>query len=266
MVRALRSYQKVCPPVRYYHDEHLSAYRKITALGYDQWNDLFEEPGAWTYENFQNRAFLDQIIPQLELPSPPDTKVLEYGCGTGPAACYLAGRGFRVDAFDLVPEAIAIARRHAAAKGLEVNFEEADVCELPDEPASSGYHIVLDSFCLQSIVTDRDRSRLFSTVRSRLKPDGYYLISTAMYGQHRKTDEPGFRFDATTGINYREVSSEAVSTDTVEIDGRWYIPHRRHLMPDALRNELESAGFNVLGMMVDGSANVVCGVKDSLSM
>jgi 2-polyprenyl-3-methyl-5-hydroxy-6-metoxy-1,4-benzoquinol methylase len=96
--------------MRYYHEEHDSAYRKIQELGYTQWNDLFDGSGPWTFENFQNRAFLDRVIPQLDLPEASATSVFEYGCGTEPAACSLAARGFLVDAIDLIPEAISIAR------------------------------------------------------------------------------------------------------------------------------------------------------------
>jgi hypothetical protein len=53
------------------------------------------------------------------------------------------------------------------------------------------YDLVLDSYCLQSIVTDQDRGAVFSAVRARLKPSGYYVISTASHVPGRK-DEPGF--------------------------------------------------------------------------
>ena len=75
--------------MRYYQAEHESAYRKIEELGYTQWNDLFDQ--AWTYDHFQNREFLERILPTLDLPAA--AQVLEYGCGTGPAACFLAARG-----------------------------------------------------------------------------------------------------------------------------------------------------------------------------
>lgn len=99
--------------MRYYQAEHEAAYREIERLRYTQWNDLFDERGAWTYDNFQNRAFLERVIPQLDVPAASTPSVFEYGCGTGPAACFLAARGFEVDAIDLIPEAIAIARRMA---------------------------------------------------------------------------------------------------------------------------------------------------------
>ena len=243
--------------MRYYQAEHEAAYRKIEQLGYTQWNDLFNQSGAWTYDHFQNRPFLERVLPRLDLSAPSATRVLEYGCGTGPAACFLAARGFQVDAIDLIPEAIAIARRMAKERGVRVAFSVADICALASEPVTMRYDLVLDSYCLQSIVTDRDRGAVFSAVRARLKPRGSYVISTALRvpGRH---DEPGFFYDASTGIYYREVPDGSVAEHAVEIDGRWHIPHRRHLSADALRDELVSAGFHVLSLEGSDSGDVVC--------
>jgi 2-polyprenyl-3-methyl-5-hydroxy-6-metoxy-1,4-benzoquinol methylase len=242
--------------VRYYQSEHESAYRKIGELGYSQWNDLFDQDTVWTYDHFQNRAFLERVIPTLELPAASATRVLEYGCGTGPAACYLATLGFRVEAVDLIPEAIAIAQRMAGERGVRVDFSVADICALASQPVTRQYDMVLDSFCLQSIVTDQDRHAVFSAVQARLKPNGYYVVSTAMYDPDREY-EPGC-FDPDTGICYREVPAGSGDDHVVEIDGRSLIPHRRHLTAQALRDELVSAGFEVLSLERSSSADVVC--------
>ena len=144
-------------------------------MGSTQWNDLFDQSSAWTYDDFQNRTFLERVIPRLDLPAASATRVFEYGCGTGPAACFLAARGFRVDAIDLIPEAITLARRMAQERGVRVAFSVADICALASAPVTRRYDLVLDSYCLQSIVTDHDRSAVFSAVRARLKPSGYYV-------------------------------------------------------------------------------------------
>lgn len=242
--------------MRYYQEEHESAYRAIGERGFSQWNDLFDR-GAWTYDDFQNRAFLEQVLAELDLPMDLAPTVFEYGCGTGPAACFLAARGFQVDAVDLVPEAIEIARRMAANRGVSVNFDVADICALTDASPIRRYDLVLDSFCLQSIVTDEDRATLFAAVRARLKHGGYYVISTALFGPGR-VYEPG-TYDAVTGIAYCEVPHGAAIDGIVQIHGRSHAPHRRHLTPDALRAELTAAGFDVLSLDVhEAGGDVVC--------
>ncbi|MFG1815983.1 class I SAM-dependent methyltransferase [Kribbella sp. NPDC049174] len=243
--------------MRYYHAEHESAYRRIGELGYTQWNDLFDQSGAWTYDYFQNRAFLEWVLPRLDLPPADATRVLEYGCGTGPAACFMAGRGFQVEAIDLIPEAITLARRMAEERGVRVAFRVADICALASDQVSGRYEIVLDSYCLQSIVTDEDRGAVFAAVQARLKPGGYYVISTALRTPGRN-NEPGFYYDASTGIYYREVPAGTVADHVVEIDGRWHIPHRRHISADALRDELVAAGFQVMSLEGSETGDVVC--------
>jgi SAM-dependent methyltransferase len=231
--------------------------RSNSLLGYTQWNDLFDEGKAWSYDHFQNRPFLERVLSQLDLPAASATRVFEYGCGTGPAACFLAAQGFQVHATDLIPEAIRIARRMAKERDVRVDFSVADICEVAPEPMSRRYDIVLDSYCLQSIVTDDDRRALFSAVQARLKPTGYYLISTALYDPGR-TYEADSWYDAATGICYMEVPEGSSADQAVKIDGRWHIPHRRHLTADALRDELDSAGFDVLSLESSTSGNVVC--------
>jgi len=239
--------------MRYYQAEHERAYRTIVARGLSQWNDLFDRD-AWTYEQFQNRPFLERTLPQLDLPTRPTA--FEYGCGTGPAACFLVEHGFQVDAVDLIPDAIVIARRMAAERGLSVNFSVADICA-PGTTPTRRYDIVLDSYCLQSIVTDEDRAALFAAVRARLNPGGHYLISTAIFGPER-TYDPG-TYDAATGICYDPVPDGSGVDGTVEIAGRPHAPHRRHLTSDALRAELTSAGFHVLSLDVQEiGADIVC--------
>ena len=129
------------------------------------------------------------------------------------------------------------AYRQLMAEGL--SFEVQDVCALP--PGSRQYDVVLDSYCLQSIVTDADRALVLRAVRERLK--GYYVLSTAVYDPERVYGD-GFRYDDRTGICYAETAG--LTEDAVQLDGTWYLPHRRHLRPDALRAELERAGLHVI--------------------
>ncbi len=271
--------------MRYYQAEHESAYRDITEHGHTQWNDLFDPVGTWTYDHFQNRAFLERALQDLDIAGRHDhaqpgdlvaagdipqagslarqaeslaaPRAFEYGCGTGPAACWLAAQSFQVDAIDLIPEAIALARTLAEERGVQVAFEVADICALPSSVAAGSYDLVLDSYCLQSIVTDEDRRAVFSAVRARLKPNGYYVISTALRGPARTT-EPGHHYDEPTGIYYREVPAGSAGDQVIELAGRWYVPHRRHLTADALRSELTTAGFQVLALEGSDTADVIC--------
>ncbi|MFB6726450.1 class I SAM-dependent methyltransferase [Kribbella sp. NPDC056345] len=215
--------------MRYYEVEPRVVYGRVVREGLTQWNEVFE--GGDRFADFPNRGFLEGVVPGL----PVGGAVLEYGCGTGPAACFLAGLGFRVDAVDVSPVAIALAKGFAEERGVRVNFGVQDVCRWPE--VETRYDVVLDSYCLQNIVLDEDRAAVFRGVRDRLLPDGRYLISTALYDVDRVYGEE-LRYDAVTGICYRGE-----------------LPYRRHLTPSALRAELEGAGFAVLSF---SGTNLVC--------
>ena len=241
---------------RYYYPEHEDAYRRIEREGKSGWDELH---GGTGFDDFSSRAFLEQVLRTLGL-DPSETTVLEYGCGTGPGACFLAAHGFRVDAVDLIPRAIALARRFAAERGLVIDFRVQDVCALADVPSAKRYDLVVDSYCLQSIVRDEDRARLFAAVRARLKPGGRYLISTAMYDPDRSYD--GALYDEATGVVLDTLDGAAErhrdAEGAVRVGGRWYLPHRRHLKPAALRAELERDGFRVLWQGGRLGGDVVC--------
>lgn len=81
---------------------------------------------AWDHNSHYHSFLLSQLPPYCE-------SVLEVGCGTGQLARQVAGQAGHVDAFDLSPEMIAIARARSA--GVQnVCFELRDVM-IEDLPA-----------------------------------------------------------------------------------------------------------------------------------
>ena len=246
---------------KYFYPEHEEAYARIEREGKSGWDELH---GGTGFDDFSSRAFLEQALPTLGL-RPGGTDVLEYGCGTGPGACFLAARGYRVDAVDLIPRAIELARRFAAKRGLAIEFRVQDMCALADEPPAKRYDLVVDSYCLQSIVTDADRARLFAAVRARVKPGGRYLISTAMYDPERRYEEGEDIYDEATGVVLCALEGAAErhrdAEGAVQVGGRCYLLHRRHLKPEALRAELARNGFAVLWQGDRLGGDVICAVS-----
>ena len=80
-------------------------------------------------------------------------RALDLGCGTGTDSIYLALHGWGVTGVDMVPEALAIARRNAAAKGIRANFVEGDVTRLRDVVQGT-FDLVLDFGCLHTLPPD----------------------------------------------------------------------------------------------------------------
>ena len=251
--------------MKYYYPEHIEGYQRIQAEGKTAWNEIH---GSTGFENFSSRDFLESALPRLHF-SVPNPTVLEYGCGTGPGACFLAERGFQVDGIDIISTAIEMAKRFARERNLNIHYEVQDICKLPHE--GKKYDMIVDSYCLQGIVTDEDRKSVFSAVRARLKPEGYYLISTAIFDEERFCEEVQI-LDAETGRSYNKYGDGIIDAGTsivyikpkespdayeeaIKINDVWYIPTRRHLKPSDLRVEIEEAGFKVLYQ--DGG-NIIC--------
>ena len=152
--------------MRNYLRENTERYRKMARTG-----------TSTKSADFSSRGFLEEVIPRLRL-SRDRRRVLELGTGTGTGAIYLAERGFDVHGIELIPEAVAAARRIASERGLEVRFEVMDATRIPRH--GPAYDLIVDSYCLQGIVLDGDREAVFRAVKARLDPHGYYLVSSAM--------------------------------------------------------------------------------------
>jgi SAM-dependent methyltransferase len=255
--------------MKYYYREHTQGYERIRAEGKTAWNQIH---GGDRFEDFASRAFLEWALPRLRFSSSPPA-ALEIGCGTGPGACFLAARGFRVDAIDLVPAAIEIARRQAQLRGLSIHYAVQDVTTLPHD--GPRYDLIVDSYCLQGIVTDADRQAVYAAVRARLVSNGTYLVSSAMFDPdrfrphervvdeatgtvyHRYGDDG--LIDPETGIVYVPLDEgPAAYEGAVQVEGEWYLLNRRHHRPAALRAELEGAGFRVLHQDDGYGGNLIC--------
>jgi len=262
--------------VKYYYPEQLSRYQRVERTWSEIHGDYPDD-----FERFSSRPFLEQVLPGLEwkLERP---LAFELGCGTGPGACFLAERGFRVDAIDLIPDAIDVARKIASERGLDIHYEVMDVTQIP--LSGTRYDLVVDSYCLQGIVLDRDRKAVFAAVRARLKPSGYFLISNSMYSATRhqleyivvdsvsgkvyhKYDERCL-FDPTTEVYYKSFSDTGYDDElrdapeeyegSTQIAGIWYLPTRRYRTAQSLVSELESEGFEILLQTGEDGGNVLC--------
>src|SRR5258708_35570114 len=66
-------------------------------------------------------------------------RALDIGCGTGTDSIYLARHGWEVTSVDMVPKALAIARRRAAAAGVSPRFVQGDPTPLPDPGPGPGH-------------------------------------------------------------------------------------------------------------------------------
>ena len=105
----------------------------------------------------------------------PDSKVLEFGCGTGSTAILHAPFVRHIDALDVSPEMIRIARdKIAPAEVTNVAFSVADMDSFQAQPESYDAALGLNILHLLD-----NRMAAMGRVYEALKPGGYFISSTA---------------------------------------------------------------------------------------
>jgi SAM-dependent methyltransferase len=96
------------------------------------------------------------LVELVEGPAPlPPGRALDLGCGTGTDSVYLAQHGWEVTGVDMVPRALAAARRRAAAAGVSPRYVEGDATRLPELGVGGEFDLVLDFGCFHTLPEDR---------------------------------------------------------------------------------------------------------------
>ncbi len=127
------------------------------------WNDTYKGDGTDTTP-------LDEQLLGDVLDLPPG-KACDLGCGAGGNAIGLAQRGWTVTGIDGATLAIDSARHSAAACGVKVMFEVADIITWqPDDT----YDLVISSYALPPRGPQRDAA--LATARAALAPGGTFVI------------------------------------------------------------------------------------------
>ena len=109
----------------------------------------------------------------LSLQSPVSgKKALVIGCGLGDDALILERHGYEVEALDISPTAIALAKkRHPDSK---VNFHIGDIYNMP-ESAIGKYDFVYEGLTIQSL-PPKDREKLVGIIVSLVADHGELLV------------------------------------------------------------------------------------------
>jgi len=101
-------------------------------------------------------------------------RVLDVGCGGGLLAEALARAGAQVTAIDLAPGMIEVARLHAAAGALAIDYRLMSAVQLADEQAES-FEVVT---CMEMLEHVPQPAVMMQTLARLLKPEGVLFVST----------------------------------------------------------------------------------------
>jgi SAM-dependent methyltransferase len=128
----------------------------------------------------------------------PGQRILDVGCGPGRHSLALAARGFDVVGVDRAPTFVELARANAAAVGLDVRFEVADVREL-------AYGADFDAaICLCQggfgLLGGRDEVEVFGRIVAAIRPGGALALSAFHAPFAVRFLDADEEFDAATGV------------------------------------------------------------------
>src|ERR1700748_1848472 len=113
------------------------------------------------------KALAQRIAAALPLAS----QVLEVAPGPGFLSIELAKRGFHVRAVDISKTFVEIARRNAAAEGVQASFELGNASALPIEDASVDFVV-----CRAAFKNFTEPSKALAEFRRVLRPGGKALL------------------------------------------------------------------------------------------
>jgi len=115
-------------------------------------------------------VYLEKHLSQHE--NVTDKKALVIGCGLGDDALILENHGYMVDAIDIAPSAIALAKkRHPDSK---VNFQVGDIYDMPKSSIGK-YDFVYEGLTIQSLPPE-DREKLVGIIVSLVATEGELLV------------------------------------------------------------------------------------------
>jgi SAM-dependent methyltransferase len=178
----------------------------------------------------------------------PGQAVLDLGCGHGRIGNALAQRGVVVTGLDASPYFLDLARKDAAARGLDVRYVRGDMRDLPWQ---ASFDAVLIWFTTFGYFNDGDNARVIAEAARALRPGGKLLIEQINRVALLRAGQPS-SFVVARGddlmidrIDYDGVTDRSLTERIVIRDGR--VKRARFFVrlysPAELSQLMRAAGF-----------------------
>lgn len=200
------------------------------------YHDYFYQAGPSPHtpeaEAKRAEAQVDFIVGALELSD--GARVLDLCCAWGRHSIPLAQRGYRVTGLDLSKYHIRLAKQASKRAGVDVEWINADMREVPGR---ARYDAVFNCFTsFGYLETDDENQRVLNGIRRALKPGGRFFIDTMNHDNlMRVFRESEFR-ELPDGAYMMERRHYDVRTGRVENDWVYLTPEGdRHVQPHSLR-------------------------------
>ncbi len=95
---------------------------------------------------------MDELVDLIEGDnSLPAGRAIDLGCGAGTKSIYLARHGWKVTGVDISGQALTHARTRTAEAGVDVDYIQADLLNMPSELAERRFDFLLDFGCAHNL-------------------------------------------------------------------------------------------------------------------
>lgn len=101
-------------------------------------------------------------------------KVLEVGCGKGDLSILMATQGVNVTGIDLSQNLLKNASKRARKLGLDINFKQADITDLPFE--DSCFDVVISTLTFHYL-SEEEKELALKEIFRVLKPGGRFVAA-----------------------------------------------------------------------------------------
>ena len=141
---------------------------------YDKTEERFEYIHSKSRENSKKHLNIDDIV-------------LDYGCGTGTAACEFANQVKEIHAIDISSKMIELAKEKAVVNKVEnANFSQADIFD--NRYTNESFDVILAFNMLHTIPNPQN---VMKRIHGLLKPEGLFISVTPCL-----RDKSSFLFNA----------------------------------------------------------------------
>ena len=142
------------------------------------WNNFYEKRNKPAPFLLQNDLPDENLVEFLSL-KPHIKSAIEFGCGEGRNAIYMAKQGFAVTAVDFSDVAINNAQEIAKNKGVRVNFQCQDIIK---DAINGKFDFAYDSGMFHHLSPHR-RITYLNVLKSLLTDNGYYGLTCFAWGE-----------------------------------------------------------------------------------
>ena len=151
--------------VQTFYDNLAAQYDKL----FLDWQTTTQEHAAILQKIFQDSNF-DQTA-----------RILDCACGIGTQAIGLAAKGYHVTASDISDGELAEARERARKKGVDIRFEHADFCSLPDTFTGQFDIVIAMDNALPHMLTIERLETAVRSIVGQIRQGGIFVASIRDY-------------------------------------------------------------------------------------